>query len=106
MDVITRLASWLYFRNREYRVGLALLLELKVDPQDAAFFEVTVPGKIHQSLMWRKLADYARVHNIRPALPVLSGEGASPKEAKPAKSEFISSPISMIGERQLVSGGW
>jgi hypothetical protein len=106
MDVITRLASWLYCRSREYREGLELLRELKVDLGDTAFFEVAVPGKIHQSLMWRKLADYARVHNIRPALAVLSGEGANPKEAKPSKSEFISSPIYNLGERQLVNDNW
>lgn len=67
MNVITRIAIWLYCRSRDYHEGLKLLQELKIDPEGAAFFEIAEPGKIHNSLLWHKLSDYARIHNIRPA---------------------------------------
>jgi hypothetical protein len=65
-----RLAHWLHNRNRNYREGLILLRELKIDLEYMAFFELATPARIHKSLMWRKLADYARVNNIRPILDI------------------------------------
>lgn len=124
MDVITRLASWLYCRSRDYHEGLTLLQELKIDPEDTAFFEVSAPDRIHHSLLWRKLSDYARIHNIRPIangvtkVPAnhqlqnkeVAGPNHFPQQnylLASAASNFSPPPLPFSpssGERRLVSG--
>ena len=71
MELHKKLASWLYHSERDYPEGLELYMMLGIDKSSVPFFRVTSPTKLHQSLLFRALAGYARRMNIRPGpMPV------------------------------------
>jgi len=90
MDIKKRLANWLYHSKKDFREGIAIMEELKIDPKTIRFLQQKKTSKIHQSILVRKLSNYARVQKIFPApFPVSAEKKAVQKGARPP-GKFVS----------------
>lgn len=78
-----RLSDWLFQPKKNYNDGISLLEELNIDSKSIMFLKQKHPGKIHFSILERKLSNFARIHNITPAtlpIPVVNSPVKSIKQ--------------------------
>jgi hypothetical protein len=65
MTTQQRLATWLASKNRDYKTGVQLFIDLNIDVKKIEFFS-SGEEKIHRNILFRQLENYARIHKIRP----------------------------------------
>jgi hypothetical protein len=65
MTTHERLATWLATQKRDYKTGVQLFIDLNIDVKKIDFF-ISGSEKIHQTILFRQLENYARVHKIKP----------------------------------------
>jgi hypothetical protein len=65
MTTQQRLATWLATQKRDYKTGVQLFIDLNIDVKKIDFFS-SGSEKIHQTILFRQLENYARVHKIKP----------------------------------------
>ncbi len=67
MTTQKRLATWLATKNRNYKTGVQIFIDLNIDVKKLDFFS-SGSDKIHQNILFRQLENYARVHKIKPRI--------------------------------------
>lgn len=72
MKTHERLAFWLPTKNKNYREGVQIFIDLNIDTDKIPFFSIKKPGKIHHNLLRRQLENFARVNKVEPQLRVAS----------------------------------
>jgi hypothetical protein len=65
MKTKDKLADWLYLKNRDYKEGVQLFIDLNINVEMMRYFQQG-EDKIHRVLLNRQLEQYARVNKIRP----------------------------------------
>jgi hypothetical protein len=67
MKTNSRLSAWLHSKMKDYQEGVKIFSEISNDKESIRFFQQGKPGKIHRSILERKLTNYARIHHVVPA---------------------------------------
>jgi hypothetical protein len=68
MTTLQRLAHWLATKQKDYRQGVQIFIDLNIDTAKIDFFSTPKPGRIHSSILQRELENYARVNRVKPQL--------------------------------------
>lgn len=69
MNAKKRLSNWLYQPKKDFMEGISIMEDLNIDAKTIRFLRQKKTSKIHQSILERKLTNYARIHNITPSPP-------------------------------------
>jgi len=67
MKTTEKLATWLATKNRDYKTGIQLFIDLNIDVKKVPFLQ-SGSGKIQRTILTRQLDHYARVKNIKPRI--------------------------------------
>jgi len=70
MNTVKRLAHWLATKQKDYRQGVQIFIDLNIDTSKVDFFSTPRPGRIHSSILQRELENYARVNRVKPQVYV------------------------------------
>lgn len=84
-----KLANYLASGMKDYAEGISIMKELGIDSKSIDFLNVPKPTAIHENLLKKKLIDYARVNNVKPAVfkqEVAASEKPSGKTIEMKKS--------------------
>lgn len=67
IQVKNKLAAWLYGVKKDYSLGVEIFSAISSDSDQIKFFKQPKAGKVHMSILQRKLAHFARLNNVSPA---------------------------------------
>lgn len=95
MKTNERLAQWLGNGARSYKDGVQLFTDLNIDVKQLGFFTAKEPGKVHMSILFRKLENYARVNGIK----AQRTQGPVQKQDKPVFIQRQDKPVKSVIER-------
>jgi len=87
MKTHERLAFWLPAKNKNYREGVQIFIDLNIDSDKIPFFSIKKPGKIHHNLLRRQLENFARVNKVKPQLRVAPPNPVSKAVVLPKKGK-------------------
>jgi hypothetical protein len=79
MNKHEKLANYLASGMKDYAEGISIMKELDIDSKSIDFLNVPKPTAIHENLLRKKLVDYARINNVKPAF--LKQEVAAPAKS-------------------------
>lgn len=104
MKTNERLATWLATKNRDYKTGVQLFIDLNIDVKKVPFLQ-SGSGRIQQTILTRQLEHYARVKKIRPK--IFKEKPPEKKPRKKLKSQqipkaMIKKPDEHVFERPLI----
>lgn len=63
-----KLANYLASGMKDYAEGISIMKELGIDSKSIDFLNIPKPTAIHENLLKKKLVDYARINNVKPAV--------------------------------------
>jgi hypothetical protein len=99
MTTLQRLAHWLATKQRDYRQGVQIFIDLNIDASKIDFFSTPKPGRIHLSILQRELENHARVNRIKPQLFVAAQVSAGKTSALPGKKKLVPGPAGSGSQR-------
>ena len=65
MNAQQKLATWLASKERDYKTGVQIFIDLNIDVEKIPFLQ-SGSGKIQRTILTRQLENYARIKNIKP----------------------------------------
>ena len=89
MTTLQRLAHWLATKQKDYRQGVQIFIDLNINTSKIDFFSTPKPGRIHESILKRELENYARVNRIKPHIYVTIQGTAGKTSSLPAKKKPV-----------------
>jgi hypothetical protein len=101
MKTHEQLAQWLGNNARTYQDGVRLFTDLNIDVKQLGFFAAKDPGKVHMSILFRKLENYARVNGIK-SQATKTQEKKQELPVKPGKAPRIEKPDKPVIERPRI----
>ncbi len=77
MKTQQRLADWLARKDRDYKKGVQLFIDLNIDVDKVPYFSTDNYDRMHESILFKQLYNYARVNKIKPQKFESSSESGS-----------------------------